>query len=328
MITQLATIAPTGLQRAEDWSQERVEFIRRAFCGGAPDAIASTFIEISKRRGLAPEERHIYLVERGRDNWVIQTGIDGYRSMAARSRAYAGSDDVIYDSEDATHPKKATITVWRMIKSQRCPFTASARWSEYNAGQARWKDMPYLMLGKCAEALALRKAFPAELAGVYTDAEMDQAEAPLAPQPMTRPIQEMPKPMGVDVVFSSDVAAGRVRPDSDGRPELIDAETGEIIPDLLPFDAMTEKQFGMLRGLAKRVWTDPDTAKALLLKLADKRFKGVLDFQSMTKQQASALIDELNVQDDETQTADEKLVALRVKLANELEPDALSDVPE
>lgn len=186
------------LTRADEWNQRRVEFVRQHLCGGAPDAEASAFIEICKRRGLAPEEKQVYLIKRrtkdesGKfvDIWTPQTGIDGYRLMADRTGKYAGSDDPVFHDEaefttgkddwkkQVIHPMAATVTVWKIVDGVRCPFSATARWREYYPGDKQgkfWHTMPYTMLGKCAEALALRKAFPADLSGIYTNEEMDQA---------------------------------------------------------------------------------------------------------------------------------------------------------
>jgi hypothetical protein len=75
----------------------------------------------------------------------------------------------------------ATVTVWRLVQGTRCSFTATARWSEYfpgDQGGHMWRKMPHTMLAKCAEALALRKGFPRQLAGLYAKEEMDQADSP------------------------------------------------------------------------------------------------------------------------------------------------------
>src|SRR5262249_39029077 len=92
----------------------------------------------------------------------------------------AGNDDPEYTFKDGETvvPLTASVTVYRLVQGQRCPFKASARWAEYKppAGQDHmWLKMPQLMLGKCAEALALRKAFPKQLHGIYERAEMAQA---------------------------------------------------------------------------------------------------------------------------------------------------------
>jgi hypothetical protein len=103
--------------------------------------------------------------------------IDGYRLIADRTKQYAGNDDPTYDDASGI-PGIATVTVYKLVGGVRCPFTASARWKQYCPGGNQafmWTKMPHLMLGKCAEALALRKAFPAELSGLYTVEEMAQA---------------------------------------------------------------------------------------------------------------------------------------------------------
>ena len=60
----------------------------------------------------------------------------------------------------------------------RCSFTSSAYWDEYTTGKNLWVTLPHVMLAKCAESQALRKAFPADLSGIYTIEEMGQAENP------------------------------------------------------------------------------------------------------------------------------------------------------
>jgi len=132
----------------------------------------------AERTGLDPLARQIYAVKRS-GRMTIQTGIDGYRLIADRTNKLAGISDYMYDSESEKNPGKATVTVKKVVEGGiLAEFTATARWGEYNAGGPMWGNMPFLMLGKCAEALALRKAFPADLSGVYTAEEMDQANNP------------------------------------------------------------------------------------------------------------------------------------------------------
>src|SRR3712207_3930340 len=79
----------------DDWNQQRIDFILRNYCGGAPEPVADAFIHICRKRRLAPEEKQVYLIERG-GKWGIETSIDGYRLIADRTGAYAGSDDPVY----------------------------------------------------------------------------------------------------------------------------------------------------------------------------------------------------------------------------------------
>jgi hypothetical protein len=112
------------ITNAAEWNKARIDFVRNTFCGGAPEAEASAFIEICKRRGLAPEERQVYLTKRG-DGWVIQTGIDGYRLIADRTGQYAGSDEPLFiGATPEGYPEQASVTVYKMVGGQPRPFTS------------------------------------------------------------------------------------------------------------------------------------------------------------------------------------------------------------
>ena len=179
---QTAEILRLAPQIAEtpEW-ESKIELIRRTVAAGATNDELELFFHQARRAGLDPLAKQIYYVKR-KGKGVIQVGIDGLRLIADRTGKYAGSDDADFEgTSDRGYPAKARVTVYKMVQGQRCPFSATARWDEYYPGDDQgfqWRKMPHAMLAKCAEALALRKAFPADMSGLYIHEEMDQADAP------------------------------------------------------------------------------------------------------------------------------------------------------
>ncbi len=176
-------------------SRNQIELIKSTVAKGASDDELRLFIQVCKGANLNPFLRQVHLVPRWdskleREVRTIQVGIDGFRAVAESSGQYAGNDDPTFDGEKTiefstkskakntlTVPQKASSTVYKLMDGQRYPFTATARWEEYYPGEKmgfQWHIRPYLMLGKCAEALALRKAFPKLLSGMYAQEEMDR----------------------------------------------------------------------------------------------------------------------------------------------------------
>lgn len=168
--------------KVHDFTPEQVDLIKQRVAQDATDDELALFLYQASRTGLDPLAKQIYFQKRinrktNRSEITIITGIDGYRLIADRTGKYAGNDDPVFDAESS--PAKATVTVYKIVGGIVCAFTASARWDQYYPGDAQgfmWRKMPHLMLGKCAEALALRKAFPAELSGIYIREEMEQAD--------------------------------------------------------------------------------------------------------------------------------------------------------
>lgn len=126
------------------------------------------FLEECKSRDLSPFRGEIGMIgrfdkEAGRKVHRTQMQIPGTRVLAERTGVYAGQDAVEFDLNAQGKPIEAKVTVYRMVGGRRCPFVGNARWDEFcPSGNAdfMWKSKPFLMLGKCAEAQALAKAFP------------------------------------------------------------------------------------------------------------------------------------------------------------------------
>jgi phage recombination protein Bet len=186
------------------WTPEQTQLISTTIAPGCSNDELRLFAYACQRTGLDPFSRQIYAIKRG-GKLTIQVSIDGLRSIAERtgqldgSMSYwCGDDGVWTDVWLSNKPPAAAKTV---IHRKGCAhsFSATARFADFNAGQGLWSKMPSVMIAKCSEAQALRRAFPADLSGVYSTDEMDQAVEPVTVTSVA--------PAGDDKVFTAGKAA-------------------------------------------------------------------------------------------------------------------------
>lgn len=160
------------------------------------------FVEYARRIGLDPIRKQIIPIifsanDPKKRNMQIVVSIDGLRTIAERVQNYRPDDEepqYVY-SDELKHPdtnplgiEKCVVKAWKQdSKGDWYPVKASAYWDEYVPiktwdGTAKidsktlWPKMPRLMIAKCAEALALRKGWPDQFAGIHLDAEFDRAK--------------------------------------------------------------------------------------------------------------------------------------------------------
>jgi phage recombination protein Bet len=249
-----------SIVRSEPLKDEQIELIKRTVANGATDNELKLFLYQCERTGLDPLAKQIYSIKRS-GKMVTQIGIDGARLVAQRTGRYAGQDGPYWCGEDGQWvdvwlsnqpPRAAKVNVYLMGVLRGTPGVA--HWDEYCPkvnGQVpdMWKRMPALMLAKCAEMLALRKAFPQELSGLYTAEEMSQADN-VVDATFTVAAQESPQRALPSVPVESTNGARKtpVRPSTSVEDDVTFSKDNTALP--------TDEE---LEIMAK--WQTPDDAK-------------------------------------------------------------------
>jgi phage recombination protein Bet len=189
-----------------EFTTEQIDLIRTTIAPGATVDELNLFLYQAKRTGLDPLTRQIYAVKRWnaalrRETMAIQISIDGFRLIAERSGKYAGQIGPFWCGSDGNWrdvwtdklpPVAARVGALRTDFKEPCwgvaRYESYAQKTKEGTYTKSWTSMADVMISKCAEALALRKAFPQELSGLYTGDEMQQiGNEPISDLPSSEP---------------------------------------------------------------------------------------------------------------------------------------------
>ncbi len=183
-----------------------METVRKTVFSNATDPELALFFHRCNVVGVNPLDGLIhptkYQQKDGTSKVTFISSINLLRSKSDETGLYDGMDEPEYGDEIeqeyqedvyengkkvGNETKIIMVPEWASVKIYRKdigrPFVAKARWKEYYPGQLKghqWRMRPYLMLAKCAEALARRLAFPDKLNQLYTEEEMVRATEELA----------------------------------------------------------------------------------------------------------------------------------------------------
>lgn len=249
-----------------EFTSDELQTIKNTICRGVSDVEAQLFIATCQSVGLNPFLHQIWAIPRNvnvgtqqNPRWekqmTIQTGIDGYRVI--RDRLVDAHGNALFDGMEGPQwsddngrswsdwwdspkpPKLARVAIYRKGISR--PFVAQARWDAYTQNNAMWKQMGAEQLAKCAEVLALRRAFPADM-NALPSGNIAEMEPP--------PVVSWPTPAQEIAAVNACKVCGSVLHDTADHPQV---DQYGVMPDQQPeFASYTTDEDG------GEHWSEPE----------------------------------------------------------------------
>lgn len=170
-------MSENAIAKIDYGNREVILTLKSTVAIGATDAEFAMFLEQCKATGLNPFKREVWFIKAG-GRAQIMTGIQGFFAIANADPMFDGYESGLItpngEMVSGAYPKNDFIGSWCRVhrKDRKIPSEGVAMLQEYDKGHGNWKSMRRVMIIKCAESVALRKAFPQHLNGLYTQEEM------------------------------------------------------------------------------------------------------------------------------------------------------------
>jgi phage recombination protein Bet len=238
------------------------------------DASAMKFIMLCKARKLNPFVGDAFLVGYDTQDGPVFNLITAHQALLKRAEVHVEFDGMrsgvlVVDGEGNLVDREGDFFLeddrvvggWATVyfKTRKYPMHKRIRLATFNTGYSRWKTDPAGMIVKCAEADALRSAFPSVLGGMYLEDELsgEQVRAPrLAPPDRGHQNLRIPKQVPIEEQYQSDVlpAEDQRQPDAPEEPPstLHPADSGLQTPDATPSEDEMAKD-DLAQQLVERV---------------------------------------------------------------------------
>jgi len=230
---------------------EMLTALRNTVAPGLTDAEFLLFAEMVKATGLNPVTKEVWAIKAG-GRLQIMTGINGFLRIANSHPQFDGIE--IEFERQGGQFVSCTAKVYR--KDRRFPAVGTAYMNEYAKPSPIWKQMPSVMLRKCALSLAIREAFIQELGGLYTQEEMPSEFAPPRESSIAK-----------DELIVSEKTGKVIGTKVKQKEEVVDVDTREIFTEKEELPEFLETK--PKKGKATTTYYNLETLEGDKLKIAE-----------------------------------------------------------